>query len=151
MTKQTSTIEFKVVASPSGLTFQYDTPKGHYHFDTISLSGYHGELALPVARRDTVDFIRDGQSLTKTPMTISANGYEASIVRLSDLPVELQTNVHQENDGSQHLQASPLNEDDVVRCCVDEQHYPDHPGALIAFFEKDLKMKSGRESAFFPK
>ncbi len=118
MDNKNAKIEFKVVARLDGNVFQFDKGGNSYQFSEISLSGYHGELALHAIRGETVDIIREGTTLSYEPLVVSQSGYEGHVVFFKDVPDEIAALLKKECDGTHFLAAQFLNDADVVRLYV---------------------------------
>lgn len=125
MSEITSVIEFKVVSSMEGNVFEYTVDEGSYRFSDTSLSGYMGELALPVQRGDTIELIRDGSSLTEEPLLVGKTGYEGSVGYLQNVPQSLADVFVKERDGAHFLKPCTMQDGDVIRCTIiDDIDYP---------------------------
>jgi len=118
MSEQTATLEFKVAVGEKGNVFTFDTQNGTYQFTGFSLSGYYGELAIPVRRGDTIEVLQNGISLTKAPMEVAQAGYEGHIAFLYDkspAAAELIENAQNQTD---FFLATNFNPDDVVKAHI---------------------------------
>ena len=152
MSQKTSVLEFTVVALPDENVFRYPVPEGEYDFPEISLSGYYGELALPVQRRDTIEVIR-GEKPISDALNVNQDGYEGHVATLSNVPEELKNGIQAAENGAHFLVASGFQNGDIIRW-TDNNVQQDNELSIADYFTKNLKNQASyddKKCRFTPK